>query len=331
MNKTVVPFLSLTLLVVATTGCTCSTPSIAPTEAPTEKPTLTEAPTEKPTPAPATVGPRFDLGDFKWRPPDLTLMVYVLPQGFTMGSTDEELYAALELCGEHSADCRDRFEREQPAHHVMLLRGFWIDRTEVTNGQYRQCVAARACEPPAESGSYTRESYYGDSTYDDYPVIHVSWHSATAYCEWAGARLPTEAEWEFAARGLDGRIFPWGDELDGTRLNYCDVNCEFDWADESFDDGYADTAPAGSYPKGASWCGALDLTGNVAEWTADWYGEYPSERQTNPTGPTSGERRVMRGGSWDLGWFHARAADRSHEHPDFHSSTLGFRCAASAE
>jgi formylglycine-generating enzyme required for sulfatase activity len=282
--------------------------------------------TLEPTTTPVPVGPTFQPGDIAFRRPDRVMMVYVPAFYLDMGSTDEQLKAALSQCNEGPTECRDRFEREQPAHHVSLLRGFWIDRTEVTIGQYQKCVAAGPCEPPAESGSHLRESYYGDGSYDDFPVIHVTWYSAAAYCKWAGARLPTEAEWEYAARSWNNDIFPWGDELDGMRLNYCDANCEFEWADESIDDGYADTAPVGSYPEGASWCEALDLAGNVSEWTADWYGVYPSGRESNPTGPDTGEHKVIRGGSWALPAVHARPTDRDYRLPGDWSDDLGFRC-----
>jgi len=113
-------------------------------------------------------------------------------------------------------------------------------------------------------------------------------------------------------------------------VNYCDANCEFDWAHETFDDGYADTAPVGSYPAGASWCGALDMAGNVFEWVADWYGDYPSGRQVNPTGSSSGEFRGLRGGSWEYVWNYVRAAFRGSEvTPGRHSKSSGFRCVGS--
>jgi len=218
-----------------------------------------------PTPIPAPV-----LGDTWLRPADGMVMVYVPAGEFQMGSTEAEVDAALELCNQYYRGCERRwFEDERPIHPV-ALDGFWIDQTEVTNAQYARCVAAGACDPPAESGSSSRDSYYGNSAYEDYPVIWVSWDDAVDYCAWAGGRLPTEAEWEYAARGPEGRTFPWGDGFDGTRLNYCDANCELDWSDGAVDDGYADTAPVGSYPAGASWVGALDLAGNVWEWVVDW-------------------------------------------------------------
>jgi len=263
-------------------------------------------------------GPDSSLGDTWTRPADDMVMVYVPDGEFEMGSDNDDLDYMMQLCKEYYGDCfRGWFKNEQPVHTVVLA-GFWIDCTEVTNSQYRQCVEAGGCDPPAESSSPMGDLYYGNSTYDDYPVVYVSWHQAADYCEWADARLPTEAEWEYAARGPEGRVFPWGDTFDGTRVNYCDANCEFSWADESVDDGYGYTAPVGSYPSGASWCGALDLAGNVWEWVADWYdaayyGRSPSQ---NPLGPSSGQERVRRGSSW-------------HYPPDRYK--VGFRCARDSE
>jgi formylglycine-generating enzyme required for sulfatase activity len=259
------------------------------------------------------------------------MMVYVPPGEFEMGSDDDAVDYAQELCNEEYGDCTAGwFKDEQPAHTVSL-DGFWMDRTEVSNAQYRQCVEAGGCEAPGEASSRTRDVYYGDSAYDGYPVIYVGWHEATAYCEWAGGRLPTEAEWEYVARGPEGRAFPWGETFDGARLNYCDVNCELDWKDVEVDDGYADTAPVGSYPAGASWCGAQDLAGNVWEWVADWYEEYSSERQVNPTGPSSGRLRGQRGGSWNNESVDTRGAYRSRNSPDGQSYNAGFRCARGSE
>jgi serine/threonine-protein kinase len=242
------------------------------------------------------------------REKDDMVMVYVPGGTFQMGSTEGE-------------------SDEQPVHTV-TLDGFWIDRAEVTNAQYARCVAAGKCGAPSILSSATRSSYYGDSRYGDYPVIYVSWNDATAYCAWAGGQLPTEAQWEYAARGPEGRIYPWGNEFNEARLNYCDVNCPSDGADKTANDGYADTAPVGSYPGGASWVGALDMAGNVWEWVADRYGSYPSELQVNPTGPSSGELRVLRGGCWNDYRSSARVAVRAWYEPGIRQLNFGFRCAS---
>jgi formylglycine-generating enzyme required for sulfatase activity/Tol biopolymer transport system component len=273
------------------------------------------------------------LGDTWIRPADGMTMVYVPGGEFQMGSDDDEVDAALEMCQTYyTTPCqRAWFEVEQPVHTV-ALDGFWLDRTEMTNGQYRRCVEAGVCTPPKKrSDSDTREVYYGDSAFDDYPVVHVTWSQADAYCRWAGGRLPTEAEWEYAARGPEGRRYPWGEEYDGTRLNSCDANCGYEWAEQAFDDGYSDTAQVGSYPSGVSWCGALDMAGNVWEWMADWFGEYPAERQSNPAGPSSGTGRALRGDAADGTRAVSRAAARHGMEPGRAYEYTGFRCAISTQ
>ncbi len=272
---------------------------------------------------------RITAGITQTRPADGMVMVYVPAGEFQMGSDDAEVDAALEMCNTHYGNCeRAWFEVEQPVHTV-VMDDFWIDQTEVANGQYQRCVEAGACDPPRQTGSDTRGAYYGDSAFDDYPVVNVNWRQVDGYCAWAGGRLPTEAEWEYAARGPEGHRYPWGNEFDGTRLNSCDVNCGYGWAEEAFDDGYADTAPVGSYPSGASWCGALDLAGNVWEWMADRFGEYSPGRQVNPTGSFSGTSHTSRGDSADGTRSVARCAARHGMEASQTYAYTGFRCTVS--
>jgi formylglycine-generating enzyme required for sulfatase activity len=253
---------------------------------------------------------------------DGSTMVYVPAGEFTRGSSDADIDAILAEC----SDCeRDWFTDEQP-QHTASLDAFWIDRTEVTNEQYRGCVEAGTCRAPTTCD--WGESTYSDTSKADHPVVCVSWEDGEAYCEWAGKRLPTEAEWEKAARGTDRRKYPWGDAFHGSRLNFCDANCEFEHKDSSADDRYQRTAPVGSYPEGASPYGALDMAGNVWEWCQDWYDAeyYARSPQRNPRGPDSGEYRVGRGGSWALIEWDVRAAYRFSIVLGYRYDSVGFRC-----
>jgi formylglycine-generating enzyme required for sulfatase activity len=204
--------------------------------------------------------------------------------------------------------------------NMVYLDSFWIDKIEVTNGMYAQCVQAGKCSPPRSSRSNTREPYYGTAEFDHYPVIYVSWVDAQNYCRWAGGRLPTESEWEKAARGTDGRQYPWGDEDPLSVIGLLNFHAQ-------------DTTEVGSFPDGASPYGALDMAGNVSEWVADWLSldYYNSPPMSNPLGPDSGEYRVWRGGSWaNTSTERVRTYSRTGNFPTDSSSGIGFRCARDA-
>jgi formylglycine-generating enzyme required for sulfatase activity len=249
-----------------------------------------------------------------------------LPGGtFSMGSTEAEIQDALARCRESYRYCNLDFYGQEAPQHLVTLDSFLFDQTEVTNAQYRKCVEAGECDAPTACSE--GKPTFDDHSKADHPVVCVDWSDAQAYCQWAGARLPTEAEWEYAARGPDGTRYPWGNDRGGPWQNFCDATCKESWADQDMDDGYARTSPIDSYPEGGSWCGALDMAGNVYEWVLDWLGDYPSTSQTNPTGPTTGWERLLRGSSWMSFWDRARGATRDSVDPGSRYDHIGFRCA----
>ena len=257
-------------------------------------------------------------------------MVLVPAGQFEMGGdSDVGLLECQKLAIEGGCP-RSWFEDEEPIQTV-TLSDYYIDQFEVTNAEYNACVRAEACALPSSASSATHISYFANSQYEDYPVIYVSWHAAAKYCTWRGGRLPTEAEWEKAERGTDERVYPWGISFDGSLVNFCELNCDRTWANRTEDDGQADTAPVGSYPQGASPYGIYDMAGNVTEWVADWYAvEYYSQSpDVNPAGPSDGEHRVHRGGSWRQEGHFARTAKRSKFNPTDTFFTIGIRCTRS--
>lgn len=204
---------------------------------------------------------------------------------------------------------------EMPAHEV-TLGGFWIDRTEVTNAQFGACVGDGKCEPLRNQSSFTRPVYFGLPEFENHPVVHVNWHDALAYCTWAGGRLPTEAEWEKAARGNEGFPNPWGEAA---------PSCERANVDGCF----GDTKLVDDFAAGMSPYGALNMAGNVWEWVNDWYDEhyYDVSPAEAPTGPQDTGLKVWRGGGWTDDGVQQFATVRRGEAQDLFLFNLGFRCA----
>lgn len=242
----------------------------------------------------------YKVGDTEISPKDGMILLYVPAGKFLMGSTDTDALA----------------ESNEKPQHTVTLDAYWIDQTDVTNAMYTKCVSAGKCRPPRNTRNY------GNSNYANHPVVYVSWIDALAYCSWAERRLPTEAEWEEAARGTDGRIYPWGNnELSADFLNAFSLS----------DSDVSDTTEVGKYPNGKSVYGAYDMAGNVWQWVSDWYSDtyYQSSPSSNPLGPDTGQYRVLRGGSWANSWNVARSAFRSYLSPGYTENYIGFRCARS--
>ncbi len=260
-------------------------PTIQPPNTPTTQPPVTNS---QPSPG---------IGSTRVADKDSMVQMYVPAGSFTMRS--------------------NRSGDEQPVHTV-TLNAFWIDKTEVTNTMYTLCVKVGACSAPSQTKSSTRSIYYGNSQYNNYPVIYVSWNDANKYCGWAGRRLPTEAEWEKAARGADERIYPWGNQFDGIKVN--------SW---SSDPRVGDTTEVGKYPNGASPYGALDMAGNVWEWVSSKYKAYPYNANDGREDLTEFDNRALRGGSWGNDDSEVSVSGRYWLGPSSFTFRFGFRCASS--
>jgi formylglycine-generating enzyme required for sulfatase activity len=268
-------------------------PSLTTTTAPTKTYTLipTLIPSVTITPIPTIVNPL-----------DGAALINIPAGKFSMGSDpDSDPYF---------------WGAEAPIHEVFITE-YYVYMLEVTNAQYAKCVTEHQCPRPQQIYSRTRREYYGNPRFDAYPVVYVTYQMAASYCVWAGGRLPSEAEWEKAARSTDGRLFPWGSALPSADLaNYNGT-------------GVGDTNSVGSYPSGASPYGVLDMGGNVLEWTYDLFdkGYYSYSQLDNPFGPSTGSSRVIRGGSWTSGFDGLRTVARASLRPEQSAEMVGFRCA----
>lgn len=250
------------------------------------------------TPSPTSYVKPLDSVEFRANQKDGAELVLIPAGEFLMGSQPERdpyFYGA-----------------ESPVHTVNL-RDYWIYRTEVTNAMYRKCAAVHACPKPDRISSNTRLDYFENPQYDNYPVVYVSWKDANAYCKWAGGRMPTEAEWEKAGRGIDGRLFPWGDQTPNKDLAQFNAS---------------DTAPVGSFIDGASPYGVFDMAGNVIEWVFDWFQStyYKISPVDNPRGPATGDDRVYRGGSYHNDAGAIRVVMRGGRRESHSNVDIGFRC-----
>jgi eukaryotic-like serine/threonine-protein kinase len=270
----------------------CSNASSIPISEPTKTATLAiSTPTPTPTSAPLTFTPTPKSGDTMISPKDGMVMVFVPEGEFTMGS--------------------DNGDSDEKPVHTVNLDSYWIDQTEVTNAMFKQCVDSisdKKCNPP----KYT--PYFNNPAYANHPVVYVSWNDANDYCAWAGRRLPTEAEWEKAARGTDTRTYPWGEGIDCAHVNYSD--CE------------QNTIAVGNYEIGKSSYGAYDMAGNAWEWVSSLYKPYPYDAHDGREDLTASGARVLRGGSWDDIEHVVRTAVRRRSGvPSVLFNLIGFRCA----
>ncbi len=240
--------------------------------------------------------------------------VIIPPGKFLMGSTAADLREALRVFSHELK--REWIEDEMPQRSVRISRPFYISKYEITQDQWQLVMGHNPSR----------------FKHRQHPVENVSWREVNDFIDRLNAqttgapyRLPTEAEWEYAARGPDGRRYPWGNVFDASRLNFCDRRCTYHWQDKTGNDGYEGTAPVGSYADGVSPFGVHDMIGNVWEWVQDRYGPYESGPAKDPTGPSSGAHRIMRGGSWDNNPGLCRTATRLHVGPEHRFDFVGFR------
>ena len=257
----------------------------------------------------------------------ITIWLYVLLSFSPCAWTEPEM--CLIPAGSFTMGSDDDLPNEAPAHKI-YLNAYYIGKTEVTNAEYHQFWL----ENGGFDSEHTPISYGGEfgnwpdiaKTKPNHPLIGISWHSAVAYATWRGMRLPTEAEWEKAARGTNARRWPWGNTFT-QRIKGTTVHANT-WKQPD-----THLQPVGTYPTGVSPYGTHDMAGNVWEWMADWYSEtfYHRSPDQNPKGPAIGSRRVVKGGSWLNGEMLARCSTRIGQYPTIGTSFIGFRLAKDAE
>ena len=245
--------------------------------------------------------------------PILPTSVPTLGIDSTLVSAQDGMTLVYVPAGEFTMGSNDGVSDEGPVHQV-FLDAFWIDQTEVTNAMYIKCADAGVCQEPTNKVSAKNINYYRNTPFNNYPVIYVDWTMAKTYCSWAGRRLPGEAEWEKAARGDEGRTYPWGDDSPNSNLlNYNNI--------------VADTSSVKSYESGKSIYGAYDMSGNVWEWVSSLYLPYPYDINDGREDLSAGGDRVHRGGSFYDNDSFVYSAKRDKGDPGFVSFNLGFRCA----
>jgi formylglycine-generating enzyme required for sulfatase activity len=251
----------------------------------------------------------------KNKTPTLTATVAVLQEEIV---DDNGVTMRVVLAGEFAMGSNSGRSNEKPVHQV-YLEDFYMDKYEVTNALYKACEKAGGCTPPQQTKSYTHSSYYGYSEFDNYPVVYVDWNQAVAYCKWRKSSLPTEAQWEKAARGTDKRTYPWGNDTPNKDLL-------------NYNSNVGDMIETGSYKNGKSPYEIYDLAGNVWEWMLDGYSEtyYETSPSENPLGPNS-IFRVVRGGSWSSNTDNTRSAYRYNLVDVYSYGDVGFRCARDAK
>ena len=290
-------------------------PTATPTDIvfPTETPTEIVPPTQTPTATPQlgqAGNPVTNNED--WTPLirefDGVEMVLVPAGTFTMGASDAQIREVRQTCLNDGAfssnDCNNLFNDESPQTTITFNRPFWIDRYEVTNAVYRSSGTHRG---------------------DNMPRTNITSQEAIAHCTTRDARLPTEAEWEYAARGVDNLLYPWGNSFDDNASNVCDSSCEYGWR-EAYNDGYPQASPVGTFEGGVSWVGAYDMAGNVWEWTNTIYKSYPYDPDDGREAQNTSESRTLRGSSWN--WIVAETRTTARAAPIAASTNFyGFRCA----